>query len=232
MATVEPAHPALADLKIEPGSVVDDPLRWLDRSSLPAEFLVAIEGMTAAQWWNLAPDCRFCEYLDGVVYMPSPVTDRHQEHTGFVYFLLAGFRDERGLGQVLTGPAVMPLGERRFPEPDLFVRPVADRAEPGGPRAIFVLEVLSPSNRAHDLERKAAIYREEKIPEIWYLDNRDKCLWIDRQDGTGYRRDRYASGFVTCSTIPGFWIDVDWLWADPLPSALRCLARILAGPPG
>jgi hypothetical protein len=27
--------------------------------------------------------------------------------------------------------------------------------------------------------------------------------------------------------IPGFWLDVEWLWQDRLPSTLACLRQIL-----
>ena len=41
-----------------------------------------------------------------------------------------------------------------------------------------------------------------------------------------------AEDILHASGIPVFWIDVAWHWADPLPNARRCLAAILAGPPG
>lgn len=31
--------------------------------------------------------------------------------------------------------------------------------------------------------------------------------------------------------LPGFWLDVEWLIAHPLPSSVDCLSRILAGEP-
>jgi len=27
--------------------------------------------------------------------------------------------------------------------------------------------------------------------------------------------------------LPGFWIEVAWLWQEPLPSTLACLRQIL-----
>ena len=35
-------------------------------------------------------------------------------------------------------------------------------------------------------------------------------------------------GRLESLAIPGFWIDVAWLWQDPLPDALHCLEQILA----
>lgn len=201
-----------------------------DRSSFEGDFLVVIPGQTAEDFERFAPESQFCEYFDGVIYMPSPVTDRHQEWTGFLFDLVNGFRWTRGSGQVLMGPAVLRLSPERKPEPDLFVRPVGGAVE-GQPKAVLVVEVLSPSNRAYDLTTKAEFYREAGIPEVWYLDGEDRVLVVDRREAEGYRRESHAEGTFRSTGLPGFWIDVAWLWQEPLPNPRACLERILAGPP-
>ncbi len=199
-----------------------------DRSSFGGDFLVTIPNQTAEDFERDAPENQFCEYFAGTIYMPSPVSDRHQELTRFFLVLLDLFCGERCPGQVLMGPAVLRLGEEYKPEPDVFVR----RAEPGGePKAVLVLEVLSPSNRGYDLDFKSAFYRNAGIPEVWYVDDRDKVFFVDRRADDGYRRERLTGGRIVSTSLPGFWIDMDWLWSDPLPNRLRCLETILAGPP-
>ncbi len=47
-----------------------------------------------------------------------------------------------------------------------------------------------------------------------------------RHDGT-YDQMTYSSGRLASSTVPGFWLDVSWLWQDPLPDDLTCLLNIL-----
>src|SRR4051794_22343892 len=74
-----------------------------DRSSMPDGLLVMIPGQSPEDFERSAPVNRFCEYIDGVVYMPSPVTDRHQDLTNFFIHLLDGFDCERGIGHVLSG---------------------------------------------------------------------------------------------------------------------------------
>jgi Uma2 family endonuclease len=201
-----------------------------DRSSFEGDFLVAIPGQTAEDFEEYAPESQFCEYFDGVIYMPTPVTDRHQDWTIFLCDLVNGFRLARGLGQVLTGPAVLRLTPEHKPEPDLFARPVGGAVE-GGPKAVFVVEVLSPSNRAYDLHHKAAIYQSAGIPEIWYVDGEGPSVIVDRREEGGYRREAYSEGVAHSTGLPGFWIDAGWLWPDPLPNPRECLELILAGPP-
>lgn len=209
------------------------PVSWrYNRSSFEGDFLVVIPNQTAEDFEQCAPESQFCEYFRGVVYMPSPVADRHQEITSFLDHMLDAFRLRRGTGRVLTGPAVLRMDEELKPEPDLFVRPTADQAAEGGPfagaAAVLVIEVLSPSNRPYDLDFKAAFYHEVGIPEIWYVDDRDKVLFVDRRIGVEYRRDRIESGIIEPGGIPGFRLEVGWLWQDPLPDWLELLEALLA----
>jgi Uma2 family endonuclease len=205
-----------------------------DRSSLSGDYLVMIAGQTEEDYFRHAPENRFCEYIDGIIYMPSPVSTHHQEIVLFLAHLLDAFRWERGTGRVLTGPAVLHLAPNRNPEPDLFVQPVGAPPPEDGMRnqgAVFVVEVLSPSNRSHDLETKGQRYRDAAIPEIWYVDDRDRVLRVERREDRGYRTLQLTEGIHQSTALPGFWIDVAWLWADPLPHPRRCLQGILADPP-
>ncbi|HWE40715.1 MAG TPA: Uma2 family endonuclease [Isosphaeraceae bacterium] len=211
-----------------------DDARLYDRSSLPFEGMVTLSGQSEEDFWVHAPEKQYCEYIDGVVYMPSPVSAPHQDEVGFLFWLLHTFRLERGTGRVTMGPEPLRLGPGRVPEPDVFVRPVGwqggQRDEPPDPPAVLVIEILSPSTRYHDLNLKAKAYQDAKVPDIWFVDGRDKVVVAYRREGDGYRVDRVAQGRLTCSALAGFWIDAAWLWADPLPDPRRCLAAILAGP--
>ena len=211
------------------------PEQWYDRSSITADAMVMIDGQTEDDFFRYAPEMRFCEFIDGVVYMPSPVRVRHQELVLFWSILLATFCRQREAGNVLTGPAVLRVAPGRNLEPDVFVAPQGEQPLPPAGlamgAAVLVVEILSPGNRSHDLKRKAAIYREAKVPEIVYVDDRDRVLIVERPAGDAYETSRIASGPWASSAVDGFWLDASWLWQDPLPDALGCLERILAGPP-
>ncbi len=203
--------------------------RVYDRSSLDGDYLVMIAGQTPEDWELYAPEKQFCEYIDGIVYMPSPVSYRHQDHAGFLFHLLDAYRSERGGWKIMMGPAVLRLQVARKFEPDIFVLPNEAR-EHGNERAVLVIEILS-TNREHDLVLKRVVYLEERVPEVWFLDERDRALLVDRQTGEGYEREVRSEGVLRSTGVPGFWIDVSWLWSDPLPNPRRCLEAILAGPP-
>ncbi len=230
MATVDRRSAAGGEPPVDDDPEVVDPSQWLDRSSLDGDYMVMIEGLTAADWWRLAPERRICEYLDGVVYMPSPASDDHQDVTLFWIDLLNGFRYARAPELVVRfGPGVLRLSPERFVEPDAFVLPMPGAA---GPPALLVIEVLSKSTRTHDLKRKSAAYRQAGIPEYLYVDLARKRLIPRGPEGGPATAAPVGAGIWRSKSLPGFWIEVGWLWQEPLPDPRACLARILAGPPG
>lgn len=225
--TTEPQAPgveAQAPPVVEPAA----PEQWYDRSSIAADAMVMIADQSPEDFERYAPETRFCDYLDGVIYLPSPASDEHQDLVGFLFTILNSFRFARGTGVVRLGPAVLRLGARRKPEPDIFVLPAE---APATAPAVLVIEVLSRSTRAHDLGRKLTAYRDAGIPEIWLFDDRDRSVIVERRVGEGYHREHLTEGRLISSSLPGFWLDLAWLWTEPLPDPMQCLAAILAGLP-
>ena len=215
---------------------MDEPTKdWYDRSSLRGDFMVMIDDQTEEEYFRRCPEGQFCEFIDGIVYMPSPVSLQHQFDAQFLMFLLAGFNAKRKLGHVLTGPAAVRLREGCNVEPDIFVVPFDPRRTFDGyicdPPILLVVEVLSKSDRSYDLKMKAAHYQEAGVEEIWFVDRRGQALIVHRRSGDGYETLKVEAGPFFSQSLPGFWFDVDWLWAKPEPDVLECLTAILAGPP-
>jgi hypothetical protein len=49
-----------------------------------------------------------------------------------------------------------------------------------------------------------------------------------RLDSRGKYRDiRPRKGLVHSRILPGFWLDPEWLWQDPLPDELEILQQLL-----
>ena len=222
---------------LEPLSATDAPTDWYDRSSLPGDFLVMIAGQTEEDYFRRAPDGQFCEFIDGIVYMPPRVKPEHQEDTNLLLVLISCYHSVRPLGYITTGPAALRLREGCWLEPDLFIVPEEQRAqvraeEFGRPPVLLVVEVLSPSNKAHDLDRKAAEYRQAAVDEVWFIDRPCREVIIVRREGDDYITRHVSTGPVLAKSLNGFWFDAAWLWHEPPPNVLQCVNTILAGLPG
>ena len=201
--------------------------------TLKPPFVVIRHGVTEEEFYRDATEDSDWEYLDGRLFMHSPASDRLEDHFRFLITLLSTYLDERG-GAVVRGSRYpMRLDERWSPEPDLLVvrsdqRHRMTRTRLEGP-ANFVIEIASEGDPRFDIREKLPRYREAGIEEIWVFDASEQAIFVEALESTGYVASRVNAGRLRSPVIPGFWIDVGWLWQEPLPPTLACIREILAG---
>lgn len=97
------------------------------------------------------------------------------------------------------------LGEHAARRTDLFWR-----------GADLVVEVISPSNRAHDIDIKRAEYAAAGIPEYWLIDPDEKDVTVRVLRGGKYTAlGEFGPGQIASSgLLDGFVIDVAELFAQ------------------
>ncbi|MBI3989313.1 MAG: Uma2 family endonuclease [candidate division NC10 bacterium] len=200
-------------------------------------YLLRLGGWTEARYFAEAPESRIVEFEDGELIMPSPVNVRHQQLVGFLTFLLRGYVRAKGLGEVLNGPAVVRLWPGLDYEPDIFVilgeqlRQFETQYFSGAPA--LVVEITSPGGRTYDLKHKAANYGRHGVREYWVVEPEEGRLYqhtLPAEAPAPYTVQDYASGRVESLVVPGFWIEVAWLWQDPLPLEPPLLEALLRAP--
>jgi Uma2 family endonuclease len=200
---------------------------------LKEPYVVRLSGWTLERYLAEAPENLTWEFVRGEVVIHSPATAEHQDLVRFLLRLLDGYCEARGWGKVLTGPAAIKLLPDVVREPDLFVLPPEEvpkaKGMPLSVRPALVIEVMSPSTRAIDLVEKAEDYALAGIPEYWAVDPEHKELVVHRLEGARYRAERVKEGKVRSISLPGFWLDVEWLFGDPFPPVTECLKEILSG---
>lgn len=210
-------------------------LMTADGDEMQAPYLVRIGGWTEERYFREAPETRFVEFEDGEVIVHSPSGVRHQRLTIFLTMLLRGYVRRRDLGEVLNGPAVVRLRPGLNYEPDIFFIPrerlgaLGEEYVAGAPG--LIVEVVSQGTRVYDVKTKASAYREHGVPEYWVVDPERRVVirhLLPADPQAPYQVSEHAQGRLDCRAVPGFWIDVSWLWQDPLPDELHCLAQILS----
>ncbi len=172
------------------------------------------------------------ELIDGVMIVHSPASPRHDRLAGFLRALMLLFARARKLGLVLGPDALVRLKPRRKVGPDIFFfqqhrlpSPLPEKQFDGAPD--LVVEILSPSNRDDDLEIKRPAYQEAGVTEIWFVDPDHEEILVDRRGKKRYTSKTLAKGRLESTAPEGFWINVEWLWADELPDELTCLRAIM-----
>jgi Uma2 family endonuclease len=194
---------------------------------------VANDLVTVEEFYQLLPGDEKADLIDGVIYIAPPDSLRANQLTGFIYRLLQDFLEALATGgKVFFSRFACRLSDLRAPEPDVvYVRPErVELVEEGGMRGgpDIAVEVVSRESRHRDYEDKRRLYEEAGVPEYWIIDpiqQRVEFLVLD--EGRYHLAPLEENRLFRSRALPGFWIDVDWLLADPLPAATRCLEAIL-----
>jgi Uma2 family endonuclease len=83
----------------------------------------------------------------------------------------------------LTPDGTLRLGDKDWPEPDFYLFPASMRvSQVRGPDLLLVIEI-SDSTLAHDLRRKAELYRRFGVREYWVADVNAGVTHVHRLDG-------------------------------------------------
>jgi Uma2 family endonuclease len=172
----------------------------------------------------------WAEWVDGRLIPMSPVSIRHQKIASFLAGLLQLVVEKADAGLVLSAPTAMRLGDR-VREPDLlFVKTarldIVQENRLDGP-ADLVVEIVSPESIARDRGEKYVEYEAAGIEEYWLVDPLREQVELYRLDARGrYRSVAAEDGRLASTVITGFWLEVGWLWQEPLPKLRVVAARL------
>ena len=173
--------------------------------------------------WELAEGERF-ELINGEAYAMSSPNERHQailmELSAQIHVFL---RDKPC--KVYPAPFDVRLFYEEDESDDTVVQPdimvICDEKKLGseGCRGApdLIVEILSPSNTAIEMERKLKLYRQAQVREYWVVDPVNKGLTVYfLQDGT----DRTINGktygsadIVPVTVLPGLEINLEQIFA-------------------
>lgn len=152
---------------------------------------------------------RFEELIDGELVVSAAPSVDHQRASGAIFFALTLWARDRG-AEAFSGPFDVYVEPTTVVQPDVLVlgpdQP-KDIERPLKFPPVLCVEVLSPSNRAHDLVRKRAIYERFGVPELWFvdLDSQHVEQVVLGPDGSYGRSAMHAPGdTITSQVLDGF----------------------------
>ena len=194
--------------------------------------LVGQDLVTVEQFYRLVEDGQKADLIDGVIYLASPDSTRNNQIANFLGFLMLGYAELRGLGQVFASRFAFELTEFRAPEPDVaFVRNerlhlVHQTGMADGPD--IAVEIVSRESRHRDYFEKKQLYQDAHVPEYWIIDPLQNRVEFYRLMEGRYELTPLENNRIFRSVaLAGFWLDVEWLLTSPLPGAYEKLQEIL-----
>jgi Uma2 family endonuclease len=204
--------------------------------------LQAGDHLTVAEFerrFRAMPDLKKAELIEGVVFMPSPVTDT--DH-GVPHFDLNGFLF---LYRVLT-PGVrggdnstlrLPLGAN-MPQPDGYLRILPEY----GGRAVIgpdgyvvgapdLIDEIAASSASYGLHEKLRAYQRNGVREYIVWRTQDKAIdWFGLRGGKFKRLALDSNGVLKSKVFPGLWLDAQALVSDDIARAYQIAQAGLASP--
>lgn len=176
--------------------------------------------LSAEEFWRDAPEDRKAELIDGAMSMPSPAVTTHERLLRFLYRLLNDYVEEHDLGEVLGSRTAVELAPDQVYEPDiLFVAKqsaaiVLEKGIVGAPE--LVIEILSRSTAHLDRGPKLRGYERAGVREVWLVHTHGLAgtRFYQREGAVLKPVLPGADNRIYSAAIPGFWIDVRWLWPD------------------
>jgi Uma2 family endonuclease len=188
--------------------------------------------------YKAMPGLKKAELIEGVVYMPSPVTLNRHGRPHFDLITWLGYYKGATPGVIGADNATTRLDLDNEPQPDvvLFIDPAK-----GGHARIspddyiedapeLVAEVAS-SSASYDLNDKLKAYRRNGVREyiVWRV--RDRQIdWFVLKRGKYLRLRLDESGVYRSRIFPGLWLEPASLIRSDTMAVLATLQRGLASP--
>ena len=187
--------------------------------------------------YNATPDVSHAELVEGVVYMPSPVsaTEHGEPHANLLTWL--GVYKARTPGVAVGDNSTLKLDADNAPQPDGYLRlipecggqvRVADGYLEGAPELVAE---ISASTASYDLHDKLNAYRRSGVREyvVWRV--WDQAIdWFVLHEGRYERLPGSDDGIFRSRVFPGLWLDARAMLNGDVEQVLKTLETGLASP--
>lgn len=173
------------------------------------------------------PHLKKAELIEGVVYVPSPVSLEHsRRHATAMLWLGTYLAATPGLR--LLDNATVKLDAENEVQPDAALcvaksgqTEVIDNYLHGAPE--LVVEIAS-SSAAYDLHEKLRVYRRTGVLEyVIFLTLEQETLWFRLNEGRYDEVSPDDAGIIRSRTFPGLHLHPEKFWADDLAGLLETL---------
>jgi Uma2 family endonuclease len=195
--------------------------------------------LTSAEFmrrWEEMPDLKHAELIDGIVYMPSPVS-RH--HDG-CHIVLAAWLSNYATVTPGCFPGIEAtwlMDERQVPQPDLTLRILAEYGGQSGVAGPYhsgapeLIVEVAVSSYSRDFGAKKRLYERMGVREyIVALPGEKKLFWFVRSPSGVLPLAADPDGIYRSECIPGLWLDAAALWNLDLSGINAMLQQGLASP--
>lgn len=135
---------------------------------------------TALEVYELLPPGTPAEVLHNTIYMGPAPSFEHQRLITFLSRLIDTFAADTNSGVTVVSPVDVYLDENNIVQPDIIFLlnsslKLVKKGKVMGPPDL-IIEVLSPGNEKHDLEKKKVLYEKAGVKEYFIIAPKTKTV--------------------------------------------------------
>jgi Uma2 family endonuclease len=214
------------------------PIATPEREKVPA--LQTGDHLTRPEFerrYRAMPEVKKAELIEGVVYMPSPVSDEHAQAHFDLMAWLGQYR--MATPGVLGGDnGTLRLDLDNDPQPDAFLRIAPEcggqaRRDDDGyiTGAPELVAEVARSSVSIDMHRKLQVYRRNSVREyvVWRVQD-NEIDWFVLREGRYDPLPRTAEGQYRSEVFPGLWLEPAALLRGDLATVAQVSQQGIASP--
>lgn len=176
---------------------------------LPRERIYTIDDIYAL------PEGERAELIDGQIYYMAPPSRKHQDFVLSLTRIIADYIDQNnGICRAYVAPFAVFLNEndKNYVEPDISVicdpNKLNDKGCVGAPD--WIIEIVSPSSRPMDYNKKLFKYRTAGVREYWIVDPDKDRITVYHFEADDMNEYSFTDD-IPAGIYPGFSINLSKL---------------------
>ena len=179
--------------------------------------------------WEQMPALKKAELIDGVVYMPSPVSLTHGDYDALSHLVFSLFAARTPGCKFLTNTTWLMLESAPQPDSCLCWLPASGKINTTDGLATGLPDLIveiALSSRSYDLGPKLALYQRAEVPEyVAALCEDERIEWRVLENGSYRLMPPDADGVFRSKVFPGLWLDSAAFWRKDRNKLLAVLEQ-------
>ena len=177
--------------------------------------------------YSAQPHLKKAELVEGVVYVPSPVSLAHSHrHANVMLWLGTYLAATPGLRLLDNATVILDAENEVQPDAALCIINEGQTNSVGSylHGAPELVVEIAGSSAAYDLHEKLRVYRRTGVQEyVIFLVLEQETIWYRLNEGRYEAVAPDESGLIRSRTFPGLYLHSEKFWADDLAGLLEAL---------
>lgn len=181
--------------------------------------------------YEIHPEIKKAELIEGIVYMPSPVHVKLHGNPHAIIITWLGTYSAQTFGTMIADNTTVRLDFENEVQPDALLRldeelggrsQITDDDYLEGPPELIV--EIAASSAAYDMHVKRRVYARSGVQEYGVIQAYEQRIdWFVLRGGVYETIEADEEGIIRSEVFPGLWLNAQALWSGDIAAVLATL---------